>query len=51
MQETITAACENGLLRQDDETIQTTAKGQQHLNELLQYWVDDTPGESHVKSG
>ena len=51
MQETITAACENGLLLQDDETIQTTAKGQQHLNELLQYWVSDKHGETHAKSG
>jgi len=51
MQDTITAACENGLLQQDDETIRTTAKGQQHLNELLQYWVNDTAGETHVKSG
>jgi len=51
MQETVTAACENGLLQQDNGTIRTTAKGQQHLNELLQYWVSDTPGETHVKSG
>jgi len=51
LQETITAACENGLLLQDNETIRTTAKGQQHLNELLQYWVSDTPGETNVKSG
>ena len=51
MQETITAACTNGLLLQDDETIQTTAKGQQHLNELLQYWVSDKHGETHAKSG
>jgi oxygen-independent coproporphyrinogen-3 oxidase len=50
MQDTITAACENGLLLQDDETIRTTAKGQQHLNELLQYWVNDTPVKTHVKN-
>jgi len=50
MQETVTAACENGLLRKDNETIHTTAKGQQHLNELLQYWVNDTDGENRVKS-
>ena len=50
MQETVTAACENGLLQQDNGTIRTTAKGQQHLNELLQYWVSDTSGETCVKN-
>ena len=43
MQETVTKACEKGLLLQEDATIRTTARGQQHLNELLQYWISDTP--------
>jgi oxygen-independent coproporphyrinogen-3 oxidase len=51
MQETIMAACENGLLLQEDATIRTTARGQQHLNELLQYWVNDTPGGNNAKTG
>ncbi len=51
MQDNITMACENGLLLQDNETIRTTVKGQQHLNELLQYWVSDAPGEANVNSG
>ena len=51
MQQTVTAACENGLLLQENNTIRATAKGQQHLNELLQYWITDTPGEVSAGTG
>ena len=51
MQQTITAACEAGLLLRENATIRTTPKGQQHLNELLQYWVSDTPGENNANTG
>ncbi len=51
MQQTVTAACEKGLLLQEDNTIRTTPKGQQHLNELLQYWISETPGEDSAKTG
>ena len=51
MQETITAACEKGLLAQENATIRATPGGQQYLNELLQYWISDTPGEDSAKTG
>ena len=51
MQQTISAACEAGLLLQENAAIRTTPKGQQHLNELLQYWVSDTPGENNANAG
>jgi oxygen-independent coproporphyrinogen-3 oxidase len=51
MQETVTKACEDGLLVQDKNTIQTTPQGKQHLNELLQYWVNDTTGGNRARTG
>jgi oxygen-independent coproporphyrinogen-3 oxidase len=51
MQEVVAKACRNGLLLQENATIRATAMGQQHLNELLQYWISDTPGGSRAKTG
>jgi len=51
MQEIVRKACGNDLLLQEGATIRTTPLGQQHLNELLQYWIIDTPGENDAKTG
>lgn len=51
MQQSVAAACEKGLLLHEDNTVRASAKGQQYLNELLQYWTGDTRGEDSARTG